>query len=145
MFPWYTWYSQYKKTKNLVLQMFSLIPVLLKDTLGTSLAVQWLRLQAGGAGSIPGRGTKILHAVRHSQKKRHFSGSIYEKTYQSMQLYSHLLLELALTVSHKCTTFQSNKKDGLEWNHSRRRNRRSHFLVLNFHSYPRPVRAARDV
>ena len=33
--------------------------------------VQWLRLHAstaGGRGSIPGRGTKIPHAVRHSQK-----------------------------------------------------------------------------
>ena len=32
---------------------------------GTSLAVQWLRLgasTAGGMGSIPGWGTKILHA-----------------------------------------------------------------------------------
>ena len=31
---------------------------------GTSLEVQWLRLQAcnaGGPGSIPGQGTKILH------------------------------------------------------------------------------------
>ena len=34
--------------------------------LGTSLAVQWLGLltsTAGGAGSIPGQGTKILHAA----------------------------------------------------------------------------------
>ena len=33
---------------------------------GTSLVVQWLRLHAssaGGAGSIPGWGTKIPHAV----------------------------------------------------------------------------------
>ena len=37
----------------------------------TSLAVQWLRLcasTAGGAGSIPGRGTKIPHAAGHSRK-----------------------------------------------------------------------------
>ena len=34
----------------------------------TSLAVQWLRLRAsiaGDVGSIPGQGTKILHAERH--------------------------------------------------------------------------------
>ena len=38
---------------------------------GTSLAVQWLRLRpsnAGGAGSLPGRGTRILYAVWRGQK-----------------------------------------------------------------------------
>ena len=37
----------------------------------TSLAVQWLRLPAftaGGAGSIPGWGTKVPHATKHGQK-----------------------------------------------------------------------------
>ena len=36
----------------------------------TSLAVQWLTLpfHLGGSGLIPGWGTKILHAVLHSQK-----------------------------------------------------------------------------
>ena len=37
----------------------------------TSLVVRWLRLCAsatGGVGSIPGRGIKILHAVRCSKK-----------------------------------------------------------------------------
>ena len=41
---------------------------------GNSLAVQWLRLHAsiagGTAGSIPGWGTKILHAMRRGQKKK---------------------------------------------------------------------------
>ena len=40
---------------------------------GTFLAVQWLRLQtpiAGGAGSIPARGTKIPQATQCSQKKK---------------------------------------------------------------------------
>ena len=40
---------------------------------GTSLTVQWLRLHAstaGGVGSIPGPGTKILHAKWCSQKKK---------------------------------------------------------------------------
>ena len=40
---------------------------------GTSLAGQWLRLHtstAGGTDSIPGQGTKILHAVRCGQKKQ---------------------------------------------------------------------------
>ena len=38
---------------------------------GTSLEVQWLRLlasNAGGAGSIPGQGTKIPHVAWHGQK-----------------------------------------------------------------------------
>ena len=38
---------------------------------GTSLVVQWLRLRASnaeGMGSIPGRGTRIPHALRHHQK-----------------------------------------------------------------------------
>ena len=41
---------------------------------GTSLAVQWLRLcasNAGGAGSIPGRGTKMIpHATWRDPKKK---------------------------------------------------------------------------
>ena len=40
---------------------------------GASLAVQWLRLctpNAGGAGLIPGRGTRILHATWSRLKKK---------------------------------------------------------------------------
>ena len=40
---------------------------------------QWLRLRAstaGGTGSIPGRGTKILHASRFGQKQK-----VYKQTY----------------------------------------------------------------
>ena len=40
---------------------------------GTSLEIQWLRLHAstaGGAGSIPGQGTKIPHAMWCDQKKQ---------------------------------------------------------------------------
>ena len=40
---------------------------------GTSLAVQWLALRAsnaGGAGLIPGRGTRIPHVARGSKKKK---------------------------------------------------------------------------
>ena len=39
--------------------------------MGTSLAIQWLGLSAsnaGGTDSISSQGTKIPHAVRHSQK-----------------------------------------------------------------------------
>ena len=44
-----------------------------KQTYGTSLAVQQLRLctsTAGGAGSIPGGGTKFLLAAQRDQKKK---------------------------------------------------------------------------
>ena len=61
-----------RKTKNLVLQIFILIPVFLKDTLGTLLVFHWLRLHftTGGAGLIPSLGTKILYAAWHDQKKK---------------------------------------------------------------------------
>ena len=41
----------------------------------SSLAVQWLRLctaDARGTDLIPGRGTKIPHALRQGQKKNFF-------------------------------------------------------------------------
>ena len=41
------------------------------ESMGTSLAVQWLRLctyTLGGVGSIPGRGTKIPHAQKVKKK-----------------------------------------------------------------------------
>ena len=47
--------------------------VRLKVRQGTFLAVQWLRLLAsttGGAGSIPGWGTKIPHAAQCGQKEK---------------------------------------------------------------------------
>ena len=53
---------------------------------GTSLVVRWLELcapNAGGAGSIPGRGTKIPHAAgsKQTNKKinlKKFTGNISE-------------------------------------------------------------------
>ena len=48
-----------------------------KDTSpGNSLVVQWIGLcafTAKGQGSIPARGTKMLQAVQHGQKKGHQS------------------------------------------------------------------------
>ena len=44
----------------------------------TFLAVQWLRLctpKAGGAVSIPGQETRILHAVPRGQKKKKRKGN----------------------------------------------------------------------
>ena len=54
-------------------QRRSTVQTKVKKQLGNSLGVQWLGLHAstaGGAGLIPGWGTKILHAMRHSRKKR---------------------------------------------------------------------------
>ena len=47
----------------------------------TSLVAKWLRLHssnAGGTGSIPGRGTKIPHDMRRGQKK----GILYSRDSQ---------------------------------------------------------------
>ena len=47
------------------------ITLLSRHRVGTSLVVQWLKLHAStaeGMGSIPGQGTKILHATRPSQE-----------------------------------------------------------------------------
>ena len=44
-----------------------------KEKMGTSLAVQWLRLcasNAGGMDSIPGWGTKIPHGVAKKKEKK---------------------------------------------------------------------------
>ena len=46
---------------------------LLKRTIGTCLVVQWLKVHApnaGGTTSVPGWGTKILHAKWYSLKKK---------------------------------------------------------------------------
>ena len=48
------------------MHVFSLPSLLESPFIGTSLEVQWLRLcasTAGGMGSIPGQGPKILHAA----------------------------------------------------------------------------------
>ena len=50
----------------------------------TSLAVQWLGLQAstaGGTGLIPGRGTRILHGMQCGQKNNNNNN-------KKLQLYS---------------------------------------------------------
>ena len=63
--------SQFKK---------SLVP-------GTSLVVQWLRLHAPsarGMGSIPGWGTKTLHATWHGQKNPTKIPSAYESKQKAL-------------------------------------------------------------
>ena len=51
----------------------SMLSAFKKYSSGTSLAVQWLALRAssaGGAGLIPGWGTRIPHVARGSKKKK---------------------------------------------------------------------------
>ena len=58
---------------NCVLKHTSSYKTKYKSSLGTSLALQWLRPQAsitGGAGLIPSMGTKIPQAVHSSQNKQ---------------------------------------------------------------------------
>ena len=53
------------------LSLYILLLLLLRSNTGTSVVIQWWRFcvaNTGGAGSIPGRGTKIPHAVGCSQK-----------------------------------------------------------------------------
>ena len=61
--------------------------VIMQSVWSTSLAVQWLRLPAstaGGMGSIPGEGTKILHVTQRDQKKgqRTWIDSSPKRTYK---------------------------------------------------------------
>ena len=60
-------------TKKGTFNSICIVLFLKKRNLGTSLAVQWLGLGAltdRALGSIPGWGTKIPKAMRHSQKKK---------------------------------------------------------------------------
>ena len=62
-----------KERKDLYLKNYKMLMKEIKeDTNRTSLVAQWLRLNdtnAGGIGSISGRGTKTLHATWCSQNK----------------------------------------------------------------------------
>ena len=61
---------------------------MLKNTsLGTSLAVQWLRLctsNTGGACLIPSQGIKIPYAMRHGQKIKNYEKKIFLTSLESM-------------------------------------------------------------
>ena len=57
-------------------------------TLGYSLAVQWLGLQAltaKGAGSIPGQRTKILQTMQPKKKKQKERKKILQNRYTNSQ------------------------------------------------------------
>ena len=86
---------------------------------GTSLAVQQLRLHAstaGCAGSIPGQGTKILHAAWRSQKvkiKNKNKKTKWSKSERERQIWYHLHVESKIW--HKWTYLQNgNRLTGIE-------------------------------
>jgi len=57
-----------------------------EDFLGTSLAVQWLRLHASnarGVSSLPGQGTKCPHAAAKKKMHRQKKMKIFRKTANS--------------------------------------------------------------
>ena len=66
-------YTSVKKKKKMVRRVHAITGKKFKNPkVGTSLAVQYLRLHAssaGGTGSISGWGTKVIHAMWCSQKK----------------------------------------------------------------------------
>ena len=76
---------------------------------GTSLAVQWLRLStsiAGGAGLIPGQGTKIPHAARCGRKKKNHQIFVCTRTDLN---FSCIVTEIELyTISRICIWFYTN-------------------------------------
>ena len=60
-------------TQKFLTQILISVPHFKDEVTGTSLAVQWLRLQApnaGGMGVISGKGSKISHAMWHGKKKK---------------------------------------------------------------------------
>ena len=70
---------------------------------GTSLAVPWLRLRAsnawgvGGAGSIPGQGTKIPHAAQRGQEKIFKKKKKVKERKRALLSIHRLLIPLAAT------------------------------------------------
>ena len=63
----------YHPSKNLIVMIYIILQIFKIKFLGTSLVVQWLSLctsTGGSVGSIPGRGTKIPHAMRLGQVKK---------------------------------------------------------------------------
>lgn len=56
-----------------MLQLLCAVSLDSTTSVGTSLAVPWVRRRtstAGGGGSTPGWGTRVLHATRRGQKKK---------------------------------------------------------------------------
>jgi len=72
--------------------------------LGTSLAIQWLRLCASTAGTmdlIPGQGIKTQHASWHSQKKKKEHSFLWSLWKNEAQFYSLLFFSLTVDTLKK--------------------------------------------
>ena len=85
-----------------------------KTHLGTFLAVQWWRhcvSTAGDMGSIPGWGTKILHAVWSGQKKKTRKK---KKNYQKTCLNPWLFENLQAALPYDYTVEVRNRFKGLD-------------------------------
>ena len=66
-----------------------------REQTGNSLVVQWLGLHAstaGGMGSIPGQGTKILYATQHGQKKKKNKQINNKRVGTSPDIFAYLFL-----------------------------------------------------
>ena len=83
---------------------------------GTSLAVQWLKLPLpvqGGVSSIPGQGTKILHALwPKNQNIRNRSNIVTHsiKTFKMVHIKKNLLKKCTIqwySVNSHCATITS--------------------------------------
>ena len=71
--------------------------------LGTSLAVQWLRLCASTVGAmdlIPGQGIKIQHAAWHGQKKK-WNSFLWSLWQNEARFYSLLFFTLTVDTLEK--------------------------------------------
>ena len=84
--------------------MISLTCGILKKGTGTPLAVHWLRLDAstaGGMSSIPGWGSKISHAVWHSQKVKKLKQMQKKINLIKKNFYQKILKRVQMNLSAK--------------------------------------------
>ena len=108
----------------------NLLEAQIKTTSGPSPEVQWLRLRAstaGGAGSIPGRGTKILKAAQQGQELKKYINNWKTKQYKTTSPLSldKILTDLRINTKTKLYTVSVRM---LGWSGSSRPHPHSHSL-----------------
>ena len=77
---YYEKFQSYINIENIIMNLIIILPRLNNYKRQTSLAIQWLRphtFNAGGMGSIPGQGTKVLHAAWHGQNNNNNNNYYY--------------------------------------------------------------------